>query len=240
MRASRLWLCLLAPLAQFAIGCLPWRTQSSSIIDSALVDRVAIDPAEPCSHDYRLGVPDVISVRFSRLPQADCLAALDLDGTIDLGRVGRPRIEGSTIDEARLAIAMVAGQSPKDVVVSLVEGRSRRVFVAGPRYGRVRALDYTGPETLPAFLERRGLSDPLQVDLHDVVLLRTNVARGQPAEIHRVSLAERPPVEASRIVVQAGDSIRIRERPSSWWARHRPRWLLSLAQWFAGSSPEWP
>ena len=177
---------------------------------------------------YTIAMPDVLEVRFIDQAQLDCLATVDIDGTIDLCDYGRPVVERCTIEEARQRIANAVGVSPSKVTVKLRQARSQFMTLNGPDRQRMRLVPYSGPETVLEFLNR--LEIPITPEMASVVVLRGNVAGGSGAEVHRVDL--NAVVSANTLTLQAGDSIYLNDPGPSWWARHYPHWISAVIEWF--------
>jgi len=177
---------------------------------------------------YTIAMPDVLEVRFIDHAQLDCLAVVDIDGTIDLSDYGRPVVERCTIEEARQRIASSAGVSIAKVTVKLRQARSQFITLNGPDRQRMRLVPYAGPETMLEFLSR--LEIPVSPEMASVVVLRGNVAGGGATEVHRIDLQSTTSTE--KLTLQAGDSVYLNDPGPDWWARHRPHWIASVVEWF--------
>jgi hypothetical protein len=94
-------------LLMLGVGCgpMPRRDGASPVVASA----------SPVA--YTIAMPDVLEVRFIDHAALDCLASVDVDGTIDLHDYGRPVVERCTVEEARHRIASAVGMSPGKITV---------------------------------------------------------------------------------------------------------------------------
>ncbi len=173
-------------------------------------------------------MPDVLEVRFIEHAQLDCLASVDVDGTIDLGDYGRPIVERCTIEEARQRIANTVGAPLSKVTVKLRQARSQFVYLNGPDRQRMRLVPYAGPETVLEFLNR--LEIPITPEMSSVVVLRGNVAGGGAAEVLRVDL--QATATADQLTLQAGDAVYLNDPGPGWWSRHKPNWIGAMVEWF--------
>ena len=214
MKCCGLFLVVLVALA--GCGPIPKRESASPAVTSLV----------PTA--YAIAMPDVLEVRFTDHAQLDCLASVDIDGTIDLGKHGRPLVEHCTIEEARQRIASSVGVSVAKVTVKLRQARSQTITLNGPDRQRMRLVPYAGPETVLEFMNR--LEIPVSPEMANVVVLRGNVAGGGAAEVHRVDLQSTTSTE--RLTLQASDSVYLNDPGPGWWARHKPNWIASVVEWF--------
>jgi protein involved in polysaccharide export with SLBB domain len=213
---KRCGLILIVLIALVGCGPIPKRESASPVVTSAV----------PTA--YAIAMPDVLEVRFIDHAQLDCLASVDVDGTIDLGEYGRPVVERCTIEEARQRIASSVGVSIAKVTVKLRQARSQFITLSGPDRQRMRLVPYAGPETVAEFLNR--LEIPVSSEMTYVVVLRGNVAGGGAAEVHRVDLQSTTSTE--KLTLQAGDAVYLNDPGPGWWARHKPNWIASVVEWF--------
>jgi protein involved in polysaccharide export with SLBB domain len=185
----------------------------------------------------------VLAVSFLDRPSADCLAAVDLNGTLDLGDLGRPQVAGLTPADATTAVAAAAGTDATRVRVELAAARAGRLFVRGPERNRERTVAFAGPERASEFLRRVGALTPGCTDWRDVCVVRPNVAAGER------TLVFRPDLEAiladgdreTDISLQPGDTVYVGETRRSSFARLLPVWVKPWYRTLAGLLPEtWP
>jgi polysaccharide biosynthesis/export protein len=205
--------------------------------------REAWTPARGAVHvtpDYRIACPDVLEVTFADRPQFDVQATVDVDGRLPLSGVGRPRVEGFTADEARVAVARTCDLPEASVAVRVVQPQAARVYVTGPDNRKTRALVYGGPEPVWDFLTRTGSLPPRQSKLNRVYVLRSHVAEGTAAKLFQVDVEAVVLDEdtASNVPLQAGDHVYIGETRRSSIVRLLPDWLKPLYRKLAGLLPD--
>jgi len=197
-RLSRRALPGAAVLALFLLaGCL-----SSSKHDDlpAPPPDVSIDAAAV----YTIGCPDVIAIAFLDWPEVSHSARVGADGCINVGNLGKIRIEGLTAAEAAAAIAERAELSARRLRVAVIEFNSRQVLVYGAIRGEPRVVDYHGPETVVELLERIGglAPDAAPSEIH---VVRAQVGEGVPAEVL--------PVDLEAILEKRDERTNVRVRP---------------------------
>ncbi|MBX9627831.1 MAG: hypothetical protein K2X82_28795, partial [Gemmataceae bacterium] len=188
---------------------------------------------------YRVGCPDVLAVSFADRPDLDAAAAVDLDGRLPLADLGRPRVEGETLDHVRAELAHRAGVPADRVAVALAAPRGGRVFVHGPVRGRVRVVPYRGPEPVLDFLRRvDGL--PPGSKLSEVSVVRPNVAAGGRPEVFRVDVAAvlLAGDGATNVALRPSDQVYVGETPGSAVSRLLPDWLGAAYRWAVGLLPD--
>jgi protein involved in polysaccharide export with SLBB domain len=219
---------VLLPLVAFTAGCVG-PSAGRSLVPSASTNPVTVVAhAAPASGSpYVIGCPDVLAVSFADRPQADCLAAVDLDGRLPLGDLGRPRVDGLTLDEARTAVARTAAVEPGRVAVSLADPRTGRVTVHGPERNHQREVQYVGPERLAAFLDRTGAFKSGSSDWRDVCVVRPNVAAGEKTQVFRADL-EAIVLDGDHttdVPLRPGDQVYVGETRRSSFSRVLPDWV---------------
>lgn len=188
---------------------------------------------------YQIDCPDVLAVSFADAPQADRLAAVDLDGRLPLDHLARPRVAGLTLDAARDVLARAAGVDPRRVTVTLADPRAGRVSVFGPERNRQRSVAFVGPERLTEFLGRVGAVTPGCTDWRDVCVVRPNVAAGEKTQVFRADLEAivRDGDPATDVVLRAGDQVYVGETRRSRLSRRLPDWLTPWYRAAAGLVP---
>lgn len=181
------------------------------------------------STQFRVGVADVIEVRFATQPEWDCLASVDVDGRLPLGPAGQPRVLGLTVDSLAKVIAETARVEPHSVTVRLTEIRSARVYINGPMNERSRSIAYQGSERLSQCLQRAGVFDDPAADLTRVTVVRPNVSIGEREQILQSDLTRIASGSAEQDpIIQPSDVISIDETWQSRLRRLLPEWLIAL------------
>ena len=153
------------------------------------------------------------------------------DGRLDLGDLGRLRVEGMTTAEVASAIAERLHAPPAGVQVTVRAYRSQQVYLLGEVRGLQHAVSYEGPERVADLLQRVGGLTP-GAAVGDVYLVRSHLVDGQTPELFRVDLQAilTKHDQRTNIVVQAFDQITVGESPQSTLARSLPPLLLPMYQ----------
>ena len=225
--------CAILVLLLPAVGCA----------DLSAVRRVPPLPA-PVAPDlaaYRIGCPDVLEIAFAERPEWDCIAAVDVDGCVQLGGAGSIAVQGLTSPEARLAIAEATTLSPSGVLVAVAVPRSGKVFITGPDNKRIRAVAYPGPTPVLDFLQIAGSIHPKESKLNDVYIVRPNVVANAPPKIFHVDveavLLDGDPT--TNVSVESSDHVFVGETRRASFARLLPNWIRPAYQQLVGLMPKW-
>ena len=137
----------------------------------------------------RVSVPSVDSGSF--LPTGKY--AIDADGRIDLGPLGKPRVEGRSPSQLVNLLSDEIGVPVERIQVKVVEYNSQQIYL----YGQVmpdglakssqRAVPYQGPETVLDLLQRVGGITPGAAS-NDINVVRSNLANNQPPLVFHIDL----------------------------------------------------
>ena len=187
---------------------------------------IAIDPVQI----YTLACPDVVEIGFASSPDdAARTSVVNSEGDLDLGSLGKVRIEGMTLTDARQAIAERAGCSANEVLLRVARYRSRKLFLYGEAAGAVRTIAYRGPETVVDFLRRTQAitSDSAWNEIH---LVRSHLAEGAAPEVLRIDLDAilKRNDNRTNVRLQPLDEIYIGEKPASHLRRAIPGFLRPM------------
>jgi protein involved in polysaccharide export with SLBB domain len=219
--------------------------------DAQFLKRTCPQPHDPATaavapapdSRYRVACPDVLEIRFADRPDWDCLAVIDLDGCIPMAYESRPRVEGLTLEEVRVAVGRELGISPNGVRVDLAAPRSDSIFVHGPVRGRLRVVPYQGPVPVIDFLRRVGGLPPGS-KLNQVYIVRPNVAAGGRAEVLRVDVAAVliDQDSSTNFPLRPADQVYVGETKGSVFSRILPTWLGTIYRRVTGLLPDnwWP
>jgi protein involved in polysaccharide export with SLBB domain len=136
-----------------------------------------------------VSVPSVDSGSF--LPSGKY--AIDADGRIDLGPLGKLRVEGRSPPQLVNLLSDEIGVPAERIHVKVVEYNSQQIYL----YGQVmpdglakssqRAVPYQGPETVLDLLQRVGGITPGAAS-NDVNVVRSNLANNQPPLVFHIDL----------------------------------------------------
>lgn len=140
--------------------------------------------------NYQVGCPDVLAVTVVSLPYSRNLRqAVSADGRLDLGTLGKPRVEGKTTAAIAAEVARLARIPPANVTVRVADYQSKQVYIFGQVTGLQRAVAYQGSETVLDLLQRAGGISP-GAELEELYVVRSNVARGGRPEVFPVMLKD--------------------------------------------------
>src|SRR5262249_6019685 len=170
---------------------------------------------------------DVLEVGVPGRPELNAQYRVAADGRIDLGKLGRERVEDRTALEAAARIAQLAGLSPSSVQVRVVAYNSQQVYLVGEVHGLQHTIPYEGPERVADLLQRAG-GLASGAALSEVRVIRSHVIDGRAPEIFAVDLQAILLKHDSRtnVVLQPFDEIHVGETPQSSLARTMPPLLL--------------
>jgi protein involved in polysaccharide export with SLBB domain len=136
---------------------------------------------------YAVHCPDVLQITLADSPDLSGQRAVDADGRIDLGCLGRLRVEGQTPDDIAHRIAGQAGIAADRIHVDVTAFQSQQLYVFGQVSGLQRAVPYHGPETVRDLLQRLGgITAGAAPD--DVYVVRSHVAEGGSPQLFHIKL----------------------------------------------------
>jgi polysaccharide export outer membrane protein len=179
------WLVWLGLFLSLSAGC----TTSQQQLDRALLADRGLEARGAATNErYTVFCPDVLEITAETRADLTARHEIGPDGRVDLGSIGRLRIEGMTAAEVARAIAEVAELPPSTVHVRVVEHNSRQLYLVGQVVGLQRAVAYQGPETVLDLLHRVGGLTPGAAP-EDVSVVRPHVVDGGRPEVFQVDLA---------------------------------------------------
>jgi polysaccharide biosynthesis/export protein len=164
-------------------GCVTDR----AAVEKNLMAQPSAESAAAVAQYYRVGCPDIIALEIAERPEFTGHYEIGVDGRINLGDYGNPRIEGRMLAEAAQTISAEIGVSPSDVHVSVVEFRSQHVLLFGEVAGQQRSVPYRGQETVLELLQRVGGITPGAAP-DDVYVVRPHLGDNRRPENFRVDL----------------------------------------------------
>jgi polysaccharide export outer membrane protein len=224
------WLVLLALLLS---GCLQPKRKDDWLLSPP---PPSLNPAQ----FYLLACPDAVDVIFVEHPDLGRRVRVNSEGNIDLGVLGKIRVEGETPAEARANVNFQrAGVSAQEVHVHVAEYNSRKVFLFGQVKGQARAVPYLGPETIVEFL-RRTCALTKDSAWNEIHLVRAHLVEGMPPEVIPIDLEAilEHCDERTNIRLQPLDEIYVGEKVSSYVRRHVPTFLMPVYETMLGLVPD--
>jgi protein involved in polysaccharide export with SLBB domain len=214
--------CLGLLLALFT-GCLSDR---ASIEKQLLAELPSVEEKDAVAQAYRVYCPDVIDIHVINRPELHWTAAVDVDGSLSVDSLARPRVEGRTTVEISGIVAARLGLDEGKVVTEVADYRSKRVYVFGAVKGSPQAVPYRGPETVPELLQRLGgITTGAEPD--KVYVVRPNIADGKQPELFHVDLRAIVLKKDYRtnVRLQPFDQVHVGETPQAQFERCIPPWM---------------
>jgi protein involved in polysaccharide export with SLBB domain len=243
-KAGKPWRIIAGAWLILSSGCLSARPH----IDEALLRRTdsPSNPQEVTQH-YRVGCPDVLELNIDGADDWRGVPLLiGVDGRIDLGPLGRPRIEGLTAAEIATLIANQAQLPGYQVHVRVSDYRSQKVYIFGQVKGQERAVPFRGQETVLELLQRVG-GITAGAEPSDVYVLRAKVADGGRPELFPINLRDIVMKNnyKTNLPLEPGDQIYIGETRRSSLAKcvppmFRPIYESLWGLYRAGQDKVWP
>jgi protein involved in polysaccharide export with SLBB domain len=182
-------------------GCLHTHHRVSKKL---MAEPVSSDGDASLAETYLVGCPDVLEVTIADRPESSRRAAVNVNGRLDLGSLGQPRVEGRTTPAIAALLAAQAGVPADQITVRVAEYNSQQVYLFGEVNNLQRAVPYHGQETVLDLLQRAGgITKGAAPD--DVYVIRPHLVEGTRPEVFHVDL---------RAIVLKGDqSTNLRLRP---------------------------
>jgi protein involved in polysaccharide export with SLBB domain len=170
--------------------------------------------------------PDVVQIDVDSHPEWGGRRAVAPDGRLDMGSLGRLRVEGQTTAGIAGIVAAAARVPTPSVHVRMVNYNSQQIFLLGTVAGSQRAVDYRGSETVVDLLRRvGGLPEGAAAD--QVYVVRAQIGTGQGPRVFHVDLETILLRDDARtnIRLQPLDQVFVGETPEFSLARCVPPWL---------------
>ncbi len=183
-RFARAPLCVGLLCACLASGCLVNRAQ---VEKNLMTDRDSPARKQGVLEKYRVACPDVLGLRIEGRYALAGKYAIGPDGRLDLGAMGKPRVEGHTLPELAHIISHHLGTHPALVQVQVAEFKSQQLLLFGEVVGWQRAVPYQGQETVLDVLQRVG-GITSGAAPNQIYLVRSHLADGHRAEVISIDL----------------------------------------------------
>lgn len=205
-------------------------------LDQALLmERGAAARNQGVAEAYTVFCPDILDLTVEGRAELSGRQPVRVDGRIDLGPLGRVRVEGMTLPAIQRRIAELAGVSPHQVHVAVAEFKSQQIYLTGEGNGVQRAVAYRGPETLLDLLQRVGGIEPGAAPA-SVHVIRGHVDEGKPPEVFHIDL-ERLVMKhdlRTNLRLQPFDQIHIGETRRSAVQKSLPPWFQPIYEAICG------
>jgi polysaccharide export outer membrane protein len=183
------------------------------------------------NEQYPVSCPDTLEVVISG--QNRIRQKISADGRLDLGALGRVRVEGLTQPQIEQRVAALAGASPAAVRVRVAAYDSQEVFIFGEVNGLQRAVPYRGEETVLELLQRAGgLSEGAEPN--DIYVVRSHVAEGGQPEVFPIQLAQAGKGPQADLKLRPFDQVYIGATRQAGVCKSLPPWLRPLAESLCG------
>jgi protein involved in polysaccharide export with SLBB domain len=200
-----------------------------------------VDQPEAVAERYLVGSPDVLEVKVTGRRELSGLKPVGLDGRIDLGEYGRPRVEGKPVAGIARLLSSDLDIPPAAVQVRVAEFRSQHLYLFGQVVGWQRAVPYQGQETVLEVLRRVGGITPGAAP-DDIYVVRPHVFENKRPEVFHIELADIVVKQDQRtnLRLQPGDQIYVGETRQYRIEKCIPPWLRPLYQaiWDTQPKPE--
>jgi protein involved in polysaccharide export with SLBB domain len=172
---------------------------------------------------YTVQCPDALEIVVAGRPQLCGVQPVGPDGRLDLGRLGRLRVEGRTPAEVASQLAVVAGVADDQVQVRVAQYNSRQIYVYGQVSGSQRSVPYQGPETVVHLLKRAG-GVTTGAAANEVYVIRPRIAEGKPPQVFPVNLREivAGGNEKTKLILQPNDEVYVGETRQSYFEKCVP------------------
>jgi protein involved in polysaccharide export with SLBB domain len=183
------------------VGC---RSTSSAVDRNLMADRGQTRRNVGVAERYTVVCPDVLDIVIDNHPELSGPHPIGIDGRIDLDPLGRPCVEGQSVEEIALAIADMTSVTAAQVQVRVADYRSHCIFLFGEVMGSQRAVAYQGQETVLDLLHRTG-GITTGAAPENVYVVRLHVLDGGRPEVFHVDLRA--------IVLRHDDRTNLRLKP---------------------------
>jgi protein involved in polysaccharide export with SLBB domain len=182
----------------------------------------------------------VIEIHVAKQPEQSGTGPIQADGTIDLGPLGQPRIEGKTTEQIASIVAELTDVPRRDVEVRVTEFNSRQIFVFGQVNGISRSVEYQGPERIVDFLDRIGGLQP-GASLNQIDVVRPRLTEGKQPQVFHVDLEEilEENNPKTNLWLEPGDHVYVGETTRYSFSKILAPWLRNVYRGIHGiSCPE--
>jgi polysaccharide biosynthesis/export protein len=205
------------------------------------IDRALLRHADPVSREanspeaYCLSCPDLLWIEVDGRVGLKGRREIGPDGRIDLGNLGRLRVEGLTVAETARRLAELTEVRDDWVRVRVVEYNSRHLYLVGQVVGPQRILPYQGPERVLDVLQRAGgITAGAAPD--EVYVVRTHFSEQQPPEVFRVELKAilLHNDSSTNIYIEPDDQIYVGETRPCVLEKWVPPWFRPIFESFWG------
>ncbi len=204
-----------------------------------MADQFSSQRQEGVAERYLVRCPDVLDLEVAGRPELTGRRPVGLDGRIDLGSYGRPRVEGKALPQIVLLLAEETGRRPEDLRVRVADYQSQHIYLFGQVIGWQRAVPYQGQETVLAVLQRVGGITPGAAP-DDVYVVRPHIQAGKRPEVFHVDLAAIVVKHDPRtnIRLQPDDQIYVGETRQARIEKCIPPWLRPVYQALWDTQPQ--
>jgi len=236
-KSSSAALLVVLPLLFCAPGCITDRAN----VERNLMSLQSVQRNEGVTEQYRVACPDVIELLIPQRPEFNGRYEIGIDGRINLGDYGNPRIEGRTPAEVAKVLAAETGVGAEGIQLRIVEFRSQHVLLFGEVNGRQRRVPYRGQETVLDLLQRVGGITP-GAEPTDVYVVRPHVSDNRRPEVFHVDLQAivMKHDDKTNLRVLPNDQVYVGETQRAKLQKAIPPWLRWTYQWVWDTKPAAP
>ena len=175
---------------------------------------------------YQVGCPDVLTIEIAGSPPVKMRKSVDTDGRIDLGKYGKPRVEGRSPVQIAALITENLELPHDSVQVQVAEYLSQQVFLFGEAVGWQRSVSYRGQETVLDLLQRAGAATH-GPEVGEVYVVRAHISDGGRPEVYHVNLDAivNKHDQNTNLRLLPNDQIYVGETTQARFEKSLPAWL---------------
>ncbi len=219
------------------LGCLPLALLAGCAANRAQLAHTSSTGSRetPYTLSYHVHIPDALELTIANRPDLSGAQRVGADGRIELGELGRLRVNGYTTAEIAELVAEAIPTSRDNVAVRVVEFKSQQIYLFGQVEGAQRPVPYQGGEPVLQLLQRVGGITP-GAEPNDIYVVRPRLASGRPPEVFHVHLREilSGKDSKSNLMVQPFDEVHVGERRKSCFFKCLPPCLRPFFKSFCG------
>jgi len=212
-------------------GCAIQEQQRAHIEKTLMNDRDAGIRNLGVLENYQVGCPDVLLIEIAGSSPRALGKTVGPDGRIDLGAIGKVRVDGRSPFQIEALLAEELDLAPGQVHVRVAKYRSQQLFLFGQVVGWQRSVPYQGQETVLDLLQRVG-GITSGAEPNDVYVVRAHIAEGGRPEVFHIDLQAivEQHNQKTNIRLMPNDQIYVGETRQASIERSIPPWVRPFYQ----------
>ena len=176
--------CLPGIVLVLLTGCA---TTDRNQIESSLATYKQVSGQQPPQSGYTIACPDLLEIHVANRDDLTFRGIVEPDGRINVNGELKLRVEGHTTEAVRTALAQHLNVPYDAISVTVIDHRSRLIFLTGSVKGSQQAVPYQGPEHIVDFLQRSG-GLKAGAALNQIHVVRSQVAIGASPEVYNIDI----------------------------------------------------